>query len=125
MAPKLDLLGDNASIATAIFDASLAPGGKLNAHQINAFAETVSVYEQGRGVFSAHILGNAAAFDPSAYPTGQIINYREDAKVDPLTLSPESMHYLVMCPVLPAADQVLDDPQHPYTQLLVSSVLQA
>jgi ABC-type phosphonate transport system, ATPase component len=23
------------------------------------------------------------------------------------------------------ADQILDDPQHPYTQLLVSSVLQA
>ena len=108
-APVESIAVDHAGVAVVKFDASLAPGGKLTPHQISAFAETVIAYDEGTGIVSAHVMGNAAAFDSNAFPKGQLINFREDAKVDPLTLAPESMHFMVMCPVLPAKDQLLDD----------------
>jgi len=108
-APVGETVVDSAAIARKTFDASLAPGGALTPHQINSFAETVTAYDNGTGIVSAYIMGNAAALDPHAFPKGQLINYREEARVDPLTLTPESLHFLVMCPILPAADQVFDD----------------
>ena len=98
----------NADIAKKLFDATLAPNGKHTMQQINALAETVLVYNGPAGIHSAALLGNAAS-DATSYPSGLVINFRADARVNPLTLSPDAMHYLVLCAVVPGKEQKLDD----------------
>lgn len=100
---------DPAKIATHLFDTRFAPEPKMAPHQLNAYAETVRAYNLGQGIHSAFVLGNASALNPSAYPSGQVINYKPDAKVDSLTLTPESMHVLVLCKIIAANGQTLND----------------
>jgi hypothetical protein len=101
-------LTGHAAIAVDMFNAQLAPGGQLTPHQINSYAETVIAYDGPRGIHSAHVLGNAST-DNASFPSGHVIAYRENALVDPLTLSTDAMHYLVLCEINPGKGQTLDD----------------
>lgn len=83
--------------------------GVLNTHQMNAFAETVKAYGKGRGIHSAWVMGNASAHDHSVFPTGHVINFKPGAKVDTITLTPESFECLVLCKIIPDKDQKLTD----------------
>jgi hypothetical protein len=100
---------DAAQIASRLFDTSFAPDPKLSLRQINACAETVHAYTLGVGIHSAFILGNASALNKTSYPTGKVIHFKPEAKVDTLTLSPESVHALVVCKVIAAGGQTLND----------------
>jgi|WetSurMetagenome_2_1015567.scaffolds.fasta_scaffold00293_13 hypothetical protein len=101
---------DPYKIASQLFDTRFAMDpNRMAPHQRNAYAETVRVYTMGEGIHSAYVLGNASALSKTAYPTGQVINYKCDAKVDPLTLTPESMHVLVMCKIIAANGQTLNE----------------
>ncbi len=72
---------DYAKIAGDIFDTTYASTPKMSLHQINAFAETVRAYKAGADIHSAYIMGNASALSSATYPSGQVINYKPNAKV--------------------------------------------
>jgi hypothetical protein len=97
-------------IAAQLFDTRFAQKqGEFGLHQQNALAETVLAYDMGAGIHSAYILGNASALNANAYPTGKVINFKPEAKVDVVSLNQDSVQVLVICKIIAANGQTLND----------------
>lgn len=92
----------SAQLVEKLFDQSMvkASGSALGLHQVNAFAETAKIYDNGRGIHNAIVMGNTAAFDPKEYPSGFVCNFNVNAAVDPISLSSDSFQAMVLCKVI-------------------------
>jgi hypothetical protein len=88
-------------IANQIF-ARVSPDVKVAPFNGDQYANIVAAYGHGRGIQSAVVLGNAS---PQG-PTGHVINFKPEAPIDAVTLSPDSFEYLVMCKVCPSGHLV-------------------